>query len=196
MRTTHSTTPPTPPPCSLRALTSFTPAPLAQWRPLSLPLQLPANSTIHNADLETDLHGPLPGCVGGALRFLNPAVGIQCAPFAVTVDMPNEVKVATPMTVTWRIKNESKLHQHVAVEMDDVYDSSIVMSGMKQGSLHFGPHEERELRFTAVFLLPGKTRLPALRCVSRRSQSFVVGGAFLEENSGAAGATGSVFVSP
>ena len=173
-----------------------------KWSPLSLtlPSEITSNAAISvsNASVDPALHGPLPSTVGGDIQFLNPAAGVQRAPFAVTCAMPAECRVAQPAAIRYTIENRSGLHQYVSVEMDEVYDNSIVMDGLKQGSLHFGPRETRTLVYNAVFLLPGKTRLPSIRCVSKRHASFVIGGALFAatDGGGGAGAGGSVFVSP
>jgi hypothetical protein len=160
------------------------------WSPL--PLKLAESVVVANCpDIDPLHHGPLPSCVSGPIEFLNPTVAIQVAPFTVVCDFPASARVGVPTTVSYTITNSTSVHQHVAVEMDDVYENSIIIDGMKSGSLQFGPGETRHLKYNAVFLQAGKTRMPNLKAVSRRHQSFVIAGSFLESDGG-----GNLFVSP
>jgi len=166
------------------------------WAPLGLKLAAAGGGVQdvqNDGGVEVGFHGPLPGCVEGTIDFLNPHVQVQSAPFKVVFESESSAKVAVPTSIVYRLTNLSKVHQHLAVEMDDVYDGSILMDGLKAGSLHFAPGEERELCYNAVFMLPGKTKLPSVRVVSRRHNSFVIGGGFLEAEGGGAS---NIFVSP
>lgn len=120
--------------------------------------------------------GSLPNAVGPELRFRNPAVIIESAPFDVSVVMPDKCQLGSPVDVVFKVVNRTPLEQRLSVQMEESKDNTILVDGVKEGKIDLNPREVAFLRYNAVFLAPGKCRMPAINLVSLRHGTFLVEG--------------------
>ena len=114
--------------------------------------------------------------MGPELKFRNPAVIIESAPFDVSVAMPDKCQLGSPVDVVFKVVNRTPLQQRLSVQMEESEDNTILVDGVKEGKIDLNPREEAFLRYNAVFLSPGKCRMPAMNLVSLRHGTFLVEG--------------------
>jgi len=144
---------------------------MVKWRPAGTRME-----GIVVPGVDGEWCGSLPNCVGPELRFRNPEVIIESAPFDVRVTMPNSCQVGSPVNVVFKVVNQTPLQQRLSVQMEESKDNSILVDGVKEGKVDLNPREETFLNYTAVFLVPGKCRMPGINVVSLRHGTFLVEG--------------------
>ena len=141
-----------------------------KWEPLPLRLT-PHNSLLKSTTTYSEIHGSLPISVIQA--FPGPTAIIRKTPFRVSLDLfPVSTRLSAPFEVRYAVSNLSKLHQQLIISVKTT--SSLLFSGIEQGSVHLGPNETTHFGYTAIPLKAGKIMLPRLNVASARHNTWVI----------------------
>ena len=153
---------------------------LVDWRPSILELPLECSDAKEKLGA-CKSHGPLALDTPSTIRFTGPNCYIERAPFkAETLDLPPHVSVATPFDVRYSIRNTTKSHQSVTIQIleesasNNASASGLMLAGCMKGQLSLGPLEQHTLSYRAIAFHPGEIHLPVLRVSSDRYKSWII----------------------
>jgi len=149
------------------------------WQPSSI--ELPEELKVMRDDDLWGNHGPLKLCKPSICCFRGPICYIENAPFEAKADrLPTSLYIATPLEVTYRIRNKTPLDQDVEMLLTDSSspsnesNESFLISGLVNKRTSLGPYESHSFSYTAVPMKVGEVDLPAISISSKRYKTWVV----------------------
>eukprot|EP00977_Amphora_coffeiformis_P018773 scaffold6717_cov160-Amphora_coffeaeformis.AAC.1 len=122
-------------------------------------------------------HGPLAlENQASSVRFACPSCHVERAPFATSLSVePPIPKVGQEFSVKYRVENRTESQQVIAVNWAGEEDStSLLVSGLMEGTIALGPGEAQTLAYTAVALVSGHVKLPEAAIISTKYKTRIV----------------------
>ena len=160
------------------------------WSPV--PLQkLEYHQTKQMNDEFREYHGPLPVKNLQHIRYHCPSCHVEKTPFEASFKTnPDVPKVGNPFEVRYLIVNRTKLHQRLRVMMNDSESTApsnyMLVSGVINGEIILGPHEEKLLSYSLLVTKVGKVTIPSLDVSSVRYNTWIIHGSTMKK----------IFISP
>lgn len=158
----------------------------AYWKPseIFLPNEFNITNGNNNSDPFGRKHGPLSLRSHQPVKIFGPLCYIEKTPFEATLkSIPSAPKVAVPFEVVFDVTNKTACHQQLQVNLNVSDDNNnnnsnisdgILVSGMTNGDIHFGPKETKSLVYILLASYAGRMQLPSLTVTSLRHNAWVI----------------------
>jgi len=151
------------------------------WQPS--PMKLSKDLTFTSKDDFVGCHGPLQLAQPSICRFSGPVCHIESAPFEVIPEnLPNSIKIETPIEVTYRIRNKRPIDQELEMKLQELPSNSdelqanngILVAGPINKTVSLGPFESHSFSYTALPTTVGNVYLPSVTISSTRYNTWVI----------------------
>jgi len=150
------------------------------WQPS--PIELSEGAPFMKTDDFSWRHGPLQLETPAVCRFSGPLCRIESAPFEVVPEnLPNSIKVASPIEVTYQIRNKTPIDQELDMVLqngasggEEAAKDGFLVGGLVNRKTSLGPFESHSFSYTTVPTKVGKVHLPSISITSLRYKTWII----------------------